>query len=455
MLQSYPIFLRRAFSLSLVGSILLSFNACQNNAVGQLRFQIAIANSAPFAIQAIPAQTESLRIMISGKGLNNPITQTIMLEKGITTYTREFSLPVGKKEVQVIAYQGEKALAKGSGSPTINANQNTPLSINLTPVAAIDPTGEGTPPLKGARLTLQGIIPIAIPLDIKISGEGLNAPLTTKATLPPGFNSSVAMTDTKLPVGDKQIELRLSLPNSDIDEKLPTIVQNFTVSATEETDIVLNLETLLVRYRKEIKDVPEFLASLQKYAPQLLLLLNISAETPTPSPLSPPPATTAPGNSSQIQIGELITATPKPSAVAETSFLAEVRLAYQKPDVLSDVLSNQLLELSDQGEYTLTQKQIWGLSVRTRQFFETGVNAPEYVLQIKNAAGELVTPFVRGSLNRSITTQTGIYRGGFIPFSELSEPLTLEAKSTYTVEWVLFSPGSNKDIRARYTFKTP
>lgn len=448
MFQSYSVFLKRALSLSLMGSTLLSFNACQNNSVGQLRFQLAIAQSAPFSIQAIPSDTDSLRIVITGEGLSTPITQTLAIKKGETTYTHQLSVPIGQKEVQVTAYQGEQTLAQGSGSTHIIANQSTPLKLVLRPVDA---------QIKSTRLTVQGIVPIAVPLNIKISGEGLDSPLSTQLTLPAGVNSSVEVTDLRLPLGTKQLELRITTPNSDIGEKLPTITKTFTVDKPEGTEITLDLEALLLRYRQEIKDIPAFVSLLRQYAPQLLLLLNEEAETPTPKP-SETPAPTA-GSGSQIQIGELIKPTPTPSPVAEETFLAEVKLAFQRPNTdespFAPGLETQLLTLTDQGEYVLTEKQIWGIVVRTRQLLEAKVPTPEYVLLIKGADDKQAAPFARGSLNRSIATQTGSYRGAFIPFMGGSETLALEPNSTYTVELVVFTSGTNQDVRARYTFKTP
>ena len=458
MFQSYPIFLKRALSLSLMSSIVLSINACQNSSVGQLRFQIAVAQSTPFAIQAIPSQTDSLRITVSGEGLSSPIAQTLTLKKGETTYTHQLNLPIGKKEVQVTAYQGEQMLAQGNGSIRIIANQSTPLRLVLRPIDA---------QVKGTRLTVQGIVPIAVPLSLKISGEGLTTPFSTQIILPAGVNSSIEMTDLKLPLGKKQLELRFNTPNSNISEKLPTITQTFIVSDVEGTDIVLNLETLLLRYRQEIENNPALLALLRQYAPQLLPvlgMLNIGTEAPLPTPVpsATPSVTQTPNPSSsgsQIQIGEQIIASPQPSPVAEENFLAEVKLAFQKPESNESPFASGSqtphLDLSDQEEYVLMEPQAWGIILRTRQRVEEKLATPEYVLQIRKASGEQAVPFMRGNLNRGIATQTGVYRGAFIPFVEGAETLRFEPNTTYIVDCVVFTPGTNQEARARYTLKTP
>lgn len=453
MFQSYANFLQRAFSLSLISGMLLSLNACQNSTVGQLRFQVAIANNASFAIQAIPSQTDSLRIEITGEGLTAPMIHTLSISKGQTTYSHQFSLPVGEKEVKVTAREGDKILAEGNGSANVSANQSTPLKLVLKPIET---------EVKGPLLTVEGIIPVEIPLNIKITGVGISEPLTPKATLPAGVNSSVQIAETKLPLGEKTLELRFTTPNSNLGDQLPTIVQTFTVSDTKNTQIVLNLEALLLRYREQIKGIPAFLNLLRQYAPQLLPLLGPLPETsPTPAtPASTRPSPTAnAGGGSQIQIGELISASPTPSPTPEAGFLADVRLAYQQPasdsTPFASGTSQNFLALTDQSAHTLSQNQIWGILVRSQQLFETDANPPEYVLQIKKASGEAVSPLIRGTLNRRVSTASGIYRGGFAPFTASAERLSLEANSTYTVDWVVFSPGTNRDIRARYILKTP
>jgi hypothetical protein len=304
MFQSYPILLQRALSLSLMGSMLLSFNACQNSSIGQLRFQVAIADNASFAIQAIPSQTDSLRVEVTGEGLSAPMTHDLSINKGQTTYSHQFNLPVGKKEIKVTAYQGKTVLAQGKGSASVSANQSTPLTLVLKPVEA---------EIKGTLLTVQGIMPVDIPLNIKITGDGLSAPLNSKITLPAGVNSSIEITDTKLPPGKKNLELRFTTPNSDLGDKLPTISQSFTVSDSENTEIILNLEALLQKYRAQLKDIPEFLALLRQYAPQLLPLLGTLSETnPAPTASPAPAASPVSGNNGQIRIGELIRSSPAP-----------------------------------------------------------------------------------------------------------------------------------------------
>lgn len=278
------------FSISCVG--LLSLSACQTAPQGSLQFQVMLpAQATHFQIQAIPENTNRLRIEISGTGLTSPSITTLTASANETRYQQSIALPVGEKTIRVQALENDTVLATGRGTVTIAANQQTRLNLTLTPLE--------TEPQDALQITLAGIVPAAVPLSLHISGEGLTQPLERTLTLPAGISPTALLAEA-LPPGEKRLEIRVDLANG-LGEKLPTIVENFTVNETGGAALELSLETLVMRYRHELAHIPEIMDLLRRYAPHLLLLLN--QPEPAPSATASPSSNTGSG---QIRLGEVI-----------------------------------------------------------------------------------------------------------------------------------------------------
>lgn len=280
------------FGLSLVGA--LSLSACQLSPTGSLQFQVQLPaqQQTAFQLQAIPQNTNRLRIEISGQGLNTPYTETLTADSGDNRFTRNIVLPVGEKTIEVQAFEDDTLLAKGAATATIQTGQKEQLTLTLTPV--------DTAPANALEITLTGIIPADIPMTLRISGAGLAQALERSVTMPAGINST-AVLEEALPPGEKRLEMRIQTPDG-LGERLPTIVENVTVNAEGGAAVNLSLEALVERYRAELSQIPEALDLLRRYAPHLLLLIESSAE-PSPSPTATPVPNSGSG---QIRFGEVI-----------------------------------------------------------------------------------------------------------------------------------------------------
>lgn len=279
-------------SMSVIGTLGLS--ACHPDNSGSLQFQVQLPaqQSALFQLQAIPQNTNRLHLEISGQGLTNPYTETFTAKSGENRFTRNIILPVGEKTIQVQAFQDETLLAKGEATTTIQTGKKEQLTLTLSPV--------DTAPENALKITLAGIIPTDIPMTLRISGTGLAQALERKLTLPAGVNPT-AVLEEALPPGEKRLEIRIQTADG-LGEKLPTIIENFTVSDERGAALQLSLEALIQRYRAELSQIPELLDLLRRHAPHLLLMIETSTE-PSPSPTASPVSNSGDG---QIRFGEVI-----------------------------------------------------------------------------------------------------------------------------------------------------
>ena len=148
-------------------------------------------------------------------------------------------------------------------------------------------------------------------MNLRISGEGLETPIQEELALPAGFNPSISLDTTALPPGEKTVEIRIQTTNG-LGDKLPTIVENFTVNETNGAALELNIEALIQRYRAELAQIPELLELLRQQAPYLLRLIQENPEaSPTPTPSEAP---TPSSGSGQIRWGPIVpTPTSSPS----------------------------------------------------------------------------------------------------------------------------------------------
>lgn len=297
---------QRILHLSLLASFALV--ACQAPTVGNLNIKVQLpaqsTTQALFQLQAIPENTDTLTLEITGSGLSEPYTESLSAGSETTQYTRQIELPIGPKIVRVTAFQDQETLASGESDIVIKAGQSERLTLTLEPVERDILEDE-------LRIGVTGLIPVLIPMNLRISGEGLETPIQEELALPAGFNPSISLDTTALPPGEKTVEIRIQTTNG-LGDKLPTIVENFTVNETNGAALELNIEALIQRYRAELAQIPELLELLRQQAPYLLRLIQENPEaSPTPAPSEAP---TPSSGSGQIRWGPIVpTPTSSPS----------------------------------------------------------------------------------------------------------------------------------------------
>ena len=297
---------QRILHLSLLASFALV--ACQAPTVGNLNIKVQLpaqsTTQALFQLQAIPENTDTLTLEITGSGLSEPYTESLSAGSETTQYTRQIELPIGPKIVRVTAFQDQETLASGESDIVIKAGQSERLTLTLEPVERDILEDE-------LRIGVTGLIPVLIPMNLRISGEGLETPIQEELALPAGFNPSISLDTTALPPGEKTVEIRIQTTNG-LGDKLPTIVENFTVNETNGAALELNIEALIQRYRAELAQIPELLELLRQQAPYLLRLIQENPEAnPTPTPSEAP---TPSSGSGQIRWGPIVpTPTSSPS----------------------------------------------------------------------------------------------------------------------------------------------
>lgn len=297
---------QRILHLSLLASFALV--ACQTPTVGNLNIKVQLpaqsTTQALFQLQAIPENTDTLTLEITGSGLSEPYTESLSAGSETTQYTRQIELPIGPKIVRVTAFQDQEPLASGESDIVIKAGQSERLTLTLEPVERDILEDE-------LRIGVTGLIPVLIPMNLRISGEGLETPIQEELALPAGFNPSISLDTTALPPGEKTVEIRIQTTNG-LGDKLPTIVENFTVNETNGAALELNIEALIQRYRAELAQIPELLELLRQQAPYLLRLIQENPEaSPTPAPSETPIPSSGSG---QIRWGPIVpTPTSSPS----------------------------------------------------------------------------------------------------------------------------------------------
>lgn len=141
---------------------------------GQLLFhwQIPAQN---LRIAAIPAEARYFRVLIRGSGLSQPLVKELELSSAPEQSYR-LSLPVGPKEVTVLAYNQQKALSRSRTQVEILPSQLTRAEMELTNI------------LREFRLNLEASWPVPLELELEVSGEGIrsNEPWLLSLQLPLG-----------------------------------------------------------------------------------------------------------------------------------------------------------------------------------------------------------------------------------------------------------------------------
>ncbi len=145
-------------------ALLISLGGCQLRAVsplpaGQLAFRWQHP-SASFKLAAIPEQTRLFQISIRGAGLSQPLeTEINALLPSARSY--RLSLPVGPKEVTVIAYDQHKALSRARVWVEIRPAMLTQAEMELVGI------------LNPLQLDLQAVWPLPLELELELSGKAL------------------------------------------------------------------------------------------------------------------------------------------------------------------------------------------------------------------------------------------------------------------------------------------
>ncbi|MBT9548831.1 MAG: IPT/TIG domain-containing protein [Candidatus Sericytochromatia bacterium] len=145
-------------------ALIISLEGCQLGAVspspvGQLAFRWA-PPSASFKLVAIPEQTRFFRISIRGAGLSQPLeTEINALLPSAHSY--RLSLPVGPKEVTVVAYDEHKALSRARVSVEIRPALLTQAEMELVGI------------LNPLQLDFQAAWPLPLELELELSGKAL------------------------------------------------------------------------------------------------------------------------------------------------------------------------------------------------------------------------------------------------------------------------------------------
>ena len=105
---------------------------------------------AGFRTQAIPAETRSMTVSISGQGLAQSLARTLTRGSG-DSQTLELQLPLGSKQVEVKAFNGAGDLvAEDRQQVEIQANQTARLEMSLQAVSPVQPQpGNGNNPGNG------------------------------------------------------------------------------------------------------------------------------------------------------------------------------------------------------------------------------------------------------------------------------------------------------------------
>lgn len=112
---------------------------------GGIRMSVRWPESKGFQIKVIPANTQSLEIIVTGQGLSVPKSQTLTRASG-NQQTLEMELPVGSKRVVVRALSGSgEILADATDNIDVRPGQTSRLELDLNPMPLASPTPATNP----------------------------------------------------------------------------------------------------------------------------------------------------------------------------------------------------------------------------------------------------------------------------------------------------------------------
>ncbi len=183
------------------GLALLLMTGCQDLALnssgskGSVRFRFEMPK-AGFALQAIPAGTNSFEIEISGEGMSTPRKETFnQADDGNTKTISE--LPIGSKQIVVKALKGTELLANGTSSVTIAAGKTASAEVTLAEVLRVRPVS----------IKLEEPLPMDLVFKTRITGQGLNNPFEKEVTI------AADETEARLgdfPLGAKEVQFTIT-----------------------------------------------------------------------------------------------------------------------------------------------------------------------------------------------------------------------------------------------------
>lgn len=420
---------------ALVGSLVLG--ACQPPATGGLRFQFAAPEShsqaLDFMLQAIPAETERFAIEVTGLGLASPLRTEVSWGASETSVTHTLdAIPTGPKQVRVRALAGSQTLAEATGSVVIEGGQTAQLVLELQPVSEAL-----------ASLRLSEALPLEIRADLRIQGEGLNAPLTTQVSLPAGQQTAEL---PALPPGNKQVQLVFStriegevLRSEPRNESL-VVAEDGRVELTVSADEVMlafsqTLDRLLVtltpaqllallaqfgeaRLRALFSSLPPAVQARILDNPRLEAFAErVPGTRPSASPVpesTPEPAVETPAPNETALLGDvrlLLTATNQPL------------LQLREPAEETEATALRMRVLTPDADHLVFRNTFWTLLIRTRyqgdQFIPYGASL------VREGESEILWRG-NGDIRTAIPFGGQDYLGAAIFFNRDQTPLTLE-----------------------------
>ncbi|PIQ23775.1 hypothetical protein COW36_20565 [bacterium (Candidatus Blackallbacteria) CG17_big_fil_post_rev_8_21_14_2_50_48_46] len=288
--------LKTALSLLLISSMA----ACQipvNGpiATGQMVFKFQLPEQAQhnFAIQAIPPETLSFEIQISGAGLSEAkIVKVAFTAKESQVSHTVTDLPTGAKTVKILAYDQNKTLATATQDVEITASQTTQAIFELKSN------------LHDLDLKLPQNPPIEIQTEMKISGDGYLSSATLKGKFLPGNNT---LNFKDIPAGNQKLSLTFSLQLTGRTLTSSPLERDLKGNSGETSTLSLSLNqianafipSLLAINPAELKslinEIPEELMAVLRANAALAALLNTQpSASPTPQSSATPSAQPSP-----------------------------------------------------------------------------------------------------------------------------------------------------------------
>jgi len=453
--------------LTLALTCSLALIGCQSNGqmnTGQLSFQFQVPTAAPvqFQLQAIPAATERFEIEVSGKGLTK--TRKVRIDingsEGTQSHTMA-ELPTGNKTVIVKAFQANNLLAEASSDVKIIADKTARAVLELQPVAQESETGVGE---GDAVLLLNPALPLAVEVQIQVSGEGLED--TVRKTIRLRANQDKASLGV-LPAGSKQARVVFSTEAAGQSIASEPETVDFDVPTDGQATLELSAAELLKSYEQQLDKLLDGLTPLQLVAllgqvspekltelfeglpadvqdrlrnnPTLSQFINFAEPTPAP--------TTAPSTEPMPE--------PTPEATAaptEDGLLMDVRFAMvsqERPNlVLARPAQTELgnIKLLTSGDSnTLFRSSAWGLFIRTHYTGPQQVNCVVKFTRDSDGQEVYLKEFQMGT---KFTVNEKGFTGAVALFNE-GQPVTLEP-GAYTLQVQVTDPDTNELERGVY-----
>jgi hypothetical protein len=355
------------------------------NATGRISFKLAFpvaAKQTDFALKAIPSGTRRFEIEISGEGMTEPRKITLTAQGETEKKETVADLPVGTKTVSVTAFDESKALASASQDVVIKASETSSAEFDLRSV------------LFNLSIKLPQAVPIAIPIEAKISGDHVpTAGLTLTGNFAAG-NPLLALGE--IPEGNKQISLYFNFKLNNQEIKSEAIVKTLIGKAGVASQLEISLNEIAnalvpVLLKQNLADLPNLLNQIPPDLVELLrknpLIAAFLLTRPSPVPTAQPTPEPTPQPSTQP------TAIPSPTATpANQELKLEIldgRVALRPLSLIKDSVDTLVSE-TDPNIRLLTPNNNLQVPLNSRIFAAiirlnyNGTDKPELNIQIKN-----------------------------------------------------------------------